>query len=148
MTKKKKIKQILKASYLPPQEAKNSLQDLGYVYDNELSTPESKIFLDKKGRPNIAFRGTQNIKDLATDLALGLGLAKYDNRFRDAQHLTQLVETKYNKPANIYGHSLGGSLAEQSGAHGKIITYNKGVCPFDIGKTIPKTRLITGTKMI
>ena len=138
--RKKKVKQILKSSYLNLQEAKNKLQGLGYVYDNELSTPESKVFLDKKGRPNIAFRRTKNIKNLGTDLALGLGLEKYDNRFREAKHLTQLVEDKYSRPANAFGSSLGGSLAERSGAHGRIITHNKGVSPFDIAKTIGKNQ--------
>ena len=131
----------MKASYLNPSEAKNSLQDLGYVFDNSLSTPENKVFYNPKtGTPNIAFRGTKNMKNLGTDLALGLGLAKYDNRFKDAQRLTQLVEDKYHRPANVFGSSLGGSIAEQSGAHGKIITHNKGVGIFDIGKTIPKSK--------
>ena len=38
--------------------------------------------------------------------------------------------------ADVFGHSLGGSLAEKSGAKGKITTYNKGVGLFDIGRKV------------
>ena len=55
--------------------------------------------------------------------------------------MTQLVESKYNKPVTVYGHSLGGSLAEKSGANGHIITKNKGVGIMDIGKTIPQNQI-------
>ena len=60
---KKKIKTILETSYLNPSDAKSKVQGLGYKYDDELSTPESKVFLDKRGRPNIAFRGSKRIFD-------------------------------------------------------------------------------------
>ena len=137
-----KRKEILQASYLNQNEAKEKLGNLGYKYDPELSTNESKVFLDKKGRPNIAFRGSKRIIDdfLGSDVKLALGLEKYDKRFQEAQKLTKLVEDKYGQPANVFGHSLGGSLAEKSGAHGKIITYNKGAGILDIGKTIPKNQ--------
>jgi hypothetical protein len=140
---KKKIKKILDASYLNPEDAKRELENLGYKYDKELSTPESKVFLDKKGRPNIAFRGSKRLFDdfLGSDLKLAVGLENYDKRFQEAKHLTKLVQDKYDKPANVFGSSLGGSLAEKSGANGKIITHNKGVGVFDIGKEIPKNQV-------
>ena len=140
---RKKINKILEASYLNQNEASQKLEDLGYKYDPELSTNESKVFLDRKGRPNIAFRGSKRIVDdfLGSDLKLLLGLQKYDRRFQEAKHLTNLVENKYNQPANVFGHSLGGSLGEQSGAHGKIVTVNKGAGLFDIGKQIPKNQI-------
>jgi len=127
---------------LNQKEASKKLGDLGYKYDPELSTNESKVFVDKKGRPNIAFRGSKRIVDdfLGSDLKLALGLEKYDKRFQEAKHLTKLVEDKYGKPANVFGHSLGGSLAEKSGANGKILTYNKGAGILDIGRTIPKNQ--------
>ena len=129
---------ILEASYLNQIEAKKKLNHLGYTYDPDLSTNESKVFLDRKGRPNIAFRGSKRVNDfLGSDLKLALGLENYDKRFQEAKHLTKLVEDKYDQPANIFGHSLGGSLAEKSGAAGKITTYNKGSGILDIGKTIP-----------
>jgi hypothetical protein len=140
--KLKKLQPILQASYLNQGEASEKLKGLGYKYDPELSTNESKVFVDKKGRPNIAFRGSKRIVDdfLGSDLKLALGLEKYDKRFQEAQKLTKLVEEKYQKPANVFGHSLGGTLAEKSGAHGQIMTYNKGVGILDIGKKIPQNQ--------
>ena len=123
-------------------EAKQSLNNLGYTYDPELSTNESKVFVDKNGTPNIAFRGSKRVSDfLGSDLKLAFGLEKYDRRFQEAKHLTKLVEDKYNQPANTYGYSLGGSLAEKSGANGNVHTYNKGIGILDIGKTIPKNQV-------
>ena len=141
MVKRKNVKPILEASYLNQNEASNKLKDLGYKYDPELSTNESKVFIDNKGRPNIAFRGSKRVMDfLGSDVKLALGLEKYDSRFKEAKQLTKLVEDKYHQPANVFGHSLGGDLAEKSGAHGKIITYNKGTGIMDIGRTIPKNQ--------
>ena len=135
------MKKILEASYQNQKEASKSLADMGYKYDPELSTNESKVFLDKHNRPNIAFRGSKRVSDfLLSDAALAVGLEKYDRRFQEAKHLTKLVEDKYNQPANVWGHSLGASLGEKSGANGKIVTYNKGAGLFDIGKTIPKNQ--------
>ena len=116
---------------------------MGYNYDKELSTPESKVFVNPKtGVPSIAFRGSKRIVDdfLGSDVALALGLEKFSPRFQEAKHITKLVEDKYGKGANAYGHSLGGTLAEKSGAKGRIVTDNKGVGIFDIGKSIPKNQ--------
>jgi hypothetical protein len=114
------------------------LTDLGYNYDSELSSPEAKVFTDHSGKPHIAFRGSQRIKDdwLGADVKLLFGLEKYDRRFQEAKHLTKLVEDKYNRGADVFGHSLGGSLAEKSGARGQIVTYNNGAGIFDIGRKL------------
>jgi hypothetical protein len=140
---KKKIQKILEASYQNPNEAKSTLQNMGFNYDEDLSTPESKVFVDRKGRPNIAFRGSKRLFDdfLGSDLKLALGLEKYDKRFQEAKHLTKLVEDKYHQPVNVFGHSLGGSLAEKSGAAGRIFTHNKGTGIFDIGRNIPRNQV-------
>ena len=138
---KKNLQPILEASYLNPNEAKDKLNSLGYTYDNDLSVPNAKVFIDKKGRPNIAFRGSQRVEDfLVSDTLLGLGLDKYDTRFQESKRLTKLVEDKYKKPVDVFGHSLGGSLAEKSGANGNIYTYNKGTGIGDLFKTIPKNQ--------
>ena len=121
-------------------DASDKLKKLGYTYDPELSTNDNKVFVDQHGNPNIAFRGTHKFrpKDLISDLAVATGLHKYDTRFKEAQHVTRLVEDKYGKSANVFGDSLGGKLAEESGSHGHIITHNKAAGILDIGKTIPK----------
>ena len=134
------LKPIWHSSYQNQKEASKSLGNLGYKYDNELSTNDAKVFIDKDGKPNIAFRGTHNMrwKDIKSDIALGLGLSKYDTRFQEAKRLTRLVEDKYHSQANAYGDSLGGSLAEFSGAKGQIFTHNKGVGIGDLFKNIPQ----------
>ena len=136
------IRTILEASMQNQGNAKNMLEQQGYKYDSDLSTNESKVFIDNQGNPNIAFRGSKNLEDfLITDPLLLLGAEKFTSRFRDAKELTNKVQEKYNKPADVFGFSLGGSLAEKSGAKGDIITYNKGVGVLDIGKTIPKRQI-------
>jgi hypothetical protein len=141
MDDRKLIRPILEASYQPTKLAAKTLSKQGYMLDKKLSTNESKVFIDKEGNPNIAFRGSTNVKDfLFSDPLLGIGASKYDPRFRDAKSLTKQVEKKYGKPVDVFGHSLGGSLAEASGASGKITTYNKGVGIAGIGKSIPKNQ--------
>ena len=143
----KKKKEILKASYLNQNEASQKLSNLGYKYDHELSTPESKVFTDDKGKPHIAFRGSKRVMDyLGSDLKLAFGLEKYDRRFKEAKHLTSLVEERYGQKADVFGSSLGGSLAEKSGAGGRITTHNKGTGIFDIGRKIGANQVDHRTK--
>jgi len=135
------IKPILDASYQPKKLAAKTLAKQGYKLDKKLSTNESKVFIDGEGNPNIAFRGSKTVKDfLFSDALVGLGGSRYDPRFTEAKALTKRVEAKYGKPADVFGHSLGGTLAEASGASGKITTFNKGVGYGDIGKSIPKNQ--------
>jgi hypothetical protein len=136
------LKKILKASYKNQKEARNDLENLGYKYDNDLSSNDAKVFSDANGKPHIVHRGTHKmrLKDLKSDIMLGLGLQKYDNRFKEAKHTTQLVRDKYNQEPDVFGHSLGGDLAKKSGSKGNITTYNKGAGLGDIGKTIPKNQ--------
>ena len=141
MNDRKLIKPILNASYQNQKQAAKTLSGLGYTYDKKLSTNESKVFVDSAGNPNIAFRGSKNAKDfLFSDTLLGLGASRLDPRFTQAKTLTKAVEKKYGKPADVFGHSLGGSLAEASGAKGQIITYNKGVGVAGIGKSVPSNQ--------
>jgi hypothetical protein len=116
---------------------------MGYKYDSQLSTNDSKVFVDEAGNPNIVFRGTHKgrLKDLVSDASILLGLDKYNPRFQETRTLTKLAEEKYKKPVNVFGDSLGGSLAEKSGASGMIYTHNKGTGFLDIGKTIPKNQI-------
>lgn len=142
MNDRENIRPILEASMANQREAKQILGNMGYTYDPELSTNESKVFIDKEGNPNIAFRGSKRIEDfLITDPLLAFGLEGFTTRFTTAKDLTKKVEEKYGKPADAFGFSLGGSLAEKSGASGKIVTYNKGTGILDIGRTIPKNQI-------
>jgi hypothetical protein len=141
MNDRKFIRPILEASYQPKKLAGKTLSKHGYELDKKLSTNESKVFVDSKGNPNIVFRGSQTAKDwLISDPLIAIGATRFDPRFQEAKSLTKQVEQKYGKPVDVFGHSLGGRLAEASGTKGQITTYNKGVGYADIGKSIPKNQ--------
>lgn len=132
-------KAILEASYKNQGEAQKQLAPLGYKYDPQLSTNESKVFTDALGKPHIAFRGSKRLSDFAVDDALiSLGLPQYSRRVAEAKALTKKVEQKYGQPADTFGWSLGGYLAENAGNRGQITTYNKLAPLQDIGKTLSK----------
>jgi len=105
--------------------AEAELKKSGYTLDKELSGQRAKVYTDANGQPTIAYRGTQNFHDVMTDFAIPLGLAQYTKRMQHSKSLTKKVEEKYGQPTNAVGHSLGGYLAENSGAHGNIATFNK-----------------------
>lgn len=131
-----KFKEILNASYQPQAEASSTLSKAGYAYDPDLSTMESKVFVDPKtGKPNIVYRGSTRVSDfLVEDPALAFGIKT--EKQKKAEKLAKDVESKYGQSADVFGHSLGGYRAEKSGASGNIYTFNKGAGIFDIGKKI------------
>jgi hypothetical protein len=55
------------------------------------------VFVDKKGNPNIVFRGTvpRRTKDLVSDLSILTGLEGVNPRFKESKDLTKEVERKY-----------------------------------------------------
>ena len=135
------FKAILRSSYLDQKDAKRKLKSLGYKYDNKLSTNESKVFVDKKGNPNIVARGSYNAKDwLISDPLLALGLSRYDPRQKATNDLVKKVSARYHKDPDLYGHSLSGHLIEDAKTTGQKYTLNKGVGLADIGKTIGKNQ--------
>ncbi len=119
------FKRGLSASYMKNDKAEKELQKSGYKLDKELSGERAKVYTDANGQPTIAYRGTQNFHDVMTDFAIPLGLAQHTKRVAHSKTLAKKVEEKYGQPANAVGHSLGGYLAENSGAHGNIATFNK-----------------------
>ena len=124
---------FLHAGYKNQADAAKELKKYGYGYDNQLSNNETKIFV-KDGKPTIVHRGSKRVKDYLIDDALILfGLGNLSHRQREAKRITKKVEDKYKTSADTVGHSLGGRLAENSGAHGNITTYNKAVGLGDIG---------------
>lgn len=138
------VKQILKASYKNPSTAKSQLENLGYTYVPKFSDNENKVFLDKQGNPHIAFRGTKpsRVSDIVSDVNIILGREQYDPRFKKSKQLVKDVEKEYNKPVNVYGDSLGGTLARRSGATGNIYMHNPALNWFDIGTRVRKNEFI------
>ena len=133
------FKPILRSSYLNQKEAKKKLKKLGYKYDNKLSTPENKVFVNKKnGDVNIVARGSKTLKDwLISDTLLALGLSQYDPRQKSTNELVKKVSERYKKDPNLYGHSLSGNLIENAKTTGQKYTLNKGVGIDGLFKTIP-----------
>ena len=124
---------LIKASYASQKGAQKILNN-NYTIDPQLSKMNTKVFVDKRtNKPVILHRGTTTIKDVFDDGLLAVGLGKYSSRNKQAKRITKEVENKYQKPAGAVGHSLGGWLAERSGNHGDIQTYNKAVGLGDIG---------------
>lgn len=133
------LQPILEASYKKQSEAQTDLGKIGFTYDPELSTMESKVFYNKEGKPSVAFRGSTRVSDwLIEDPAVALGIET--PKQRRAKELIKKVESKYGKPTDVYGHSLGGYRAEKSGASGNIYTYNKAVGLSQLGKKLPSTQ--------
>ena len=133
------LKTMLQASYEPTKDAEKTLSNAGYKMDKEFSNMNTKVFTDAFGKPHMTFRGSKNILDwVRDDPLIALGLGSYAPRVQQAKAITKKVEAKYGQPVDVFGNSLGGALAERSGASGKIITHNKAVAITDIGKTIQK----------
>ena len=148
--KKSKLREdtgdLLKASYLPQKDASAKMAKLGYKYDPQLSSMASKVYVAPNGKPVITFRGTKTVKDIIDDGLIGLGLGKYGFKYKGAQRLAKKVEEKYKKPADVVGHSMAGWLAENSGNHGNIITYNGASGIGDINKKKSDRQLDISTK--
>ncbi len=146
------LEDLIKASYKKSTDAQKIANKYNLKLDSQLSSPEQKVFIDKKGKPIIAYRGStsSNIKNftrdwLISDVGILTGTSKYDPRIKRSQDVYEKVKEKYgNKTPTLIGHSLGGHIAEIVGEHDKgnkkVITYNKGAGVGDIGKKINKNQ--------
>lgn len=142
-----KLKVLLESSYLSQKAAAERLKPMGFTLDPELSSMETKVFYkEKSGKPFVLQRGSTTLEDWAvSDIALATGLEKYTRRFQKAKRTTELVREKYGRDPVTIGHSLGGSLAIQSGTKAGINAYNPGVGLAGLGTTIPKNSHILRT---
>ncbi|MAN60865.1 MAG: hypothetical protein CMI60_02855 [Parvibaculum sp.] len=92
-------------------------QTRGFRVDELLTSDESLVLYNPQTREVvISFRGTvPSAKDLATDLAIGLGMHTSTQRYRQSVELTRIVQQKYGAmgydPVEVAGHSLGGGIA-------------------------------------
>lgn len=132
------ISNILEASYKPQREAESDLVKLGYKYDPQLSSMDTKVFVDESGQPHIAYRGSVRAKeDWLSNVNILLG--GKSSKDIEAIETAKKVKEKYGIAPTTYGHSRGGRSAELAGeaVGGKTYTYNKAVIPADIFK---KTR--------
>lgn len=135
----KNINKILKASYKPQREAEEDYVSMGYKYDPELSSMDTKVFFEPEtNQPHIAYRGSVRAKeDWLSNANILLG--GKSSKDTEAVETAKKVQAKYGKAPTTYGHSRGGRSSELAGeaTGGKSYTYNKASLPQDIFK---KTR--------
>jgi len=114
---------------------KNPGSIYGYDLDHTLSDKNTKVFINKKGKVIISFRGTNEKADIKTDVKI-VGRSRADARFKDAEKLTKkLIEDYGAKNVTVAGHSLGGTIARyvssKTGVKGTV--FNAGASPSELG---------------
>lgn len=142
------LKKLLSASYKSQKEAQTLLSPYGYTYDPALSSMTDKVFVDSYGNPIVLHRGSKRVLEdwIQSNLPLAVGAEALSPRFQKSKEVIKQVKEKYpEKIVTSYGHSLGGSIAEKSGAD-RAITFNKGTGLADIGRNIPGTNIDIRTK--
>jgi len=109
-----------------------------YKIDGELSNNEALVVVNKEGKPEMAFRGTDkaNFQDLKTDAAILFGKEAETEQFKEADDLIQKVNEKYGMmPEHYSGFSLGGAKSLHFGQ--KYNTPTTNFNPF-MGKNLTK----------
>jgi len=97
-----------------------------------LSNEETSVFFDPDSRETVvAFRGTTNSKDVATDGKVLLGIEKDSSRYKQSEDILAKVLQFYGKDGliTLTGHSLGGGIALTLGEKYDLVsrTYNPAV---------------------
>lgn len=133
------IQKLLKNSYqIPPAETVGD-----FVLDKSLSGRRVQVYKNRNSpQAVVVHRGTQGVKDWATDLFYATGGdTKQTNRFKHAADIQKKAESKYGaKNITTLGHSLGAKISSTVGQNSKeIINLNKAVSPLDaVHKTSDK----------
>lgn len=123
-------------NYVSPQ----GLSKRGYVVDKELSGKDWTVYYNPRTKKSsIRYRETDptNFKDLTTDILVATGTQHYGSRFNRSIGVYDRAVQKYGqKNVNVFGHSLGGSIAlevnKERGA--KAWAYNPGGGPVEFVK--------------
>ncbi len=91
----------------------NSMIELeGFVLDRELSTEEHSVFHNSSKKETvIAYRGTSNLSDVATDSHVAMGRERNTARFKRSEAVFEKTRDKYDGSIAVSGHSLGGSIS-------------------------------------
>ena len=111
--------------------------------DESLSNDKNRVYKDNTSG--------KDKKDIATDIAIGLGgiftpIQNLTPRYREAKRVASKVKQKYgSEKVTAIGHSLGGGLAASSGIK-KRITYNKAVGLSDLWRPVSSGQIDYRTK--
>ena len=130
---------LMQASYQSPQQAAQTLSSIGYTIDPELSSDETKVAINQGGDPVVLHRGSKTARDwLVSDTSILAGAQAFaDPRLKRAREITDAARDKYEREPGAVGHSLGGRLAQVTGARGPVVTYNAAAGLGDIGREVP-----------
>jgi pimeloyl-ACP methyl ester carboxylesterase len=109
-----KYAKFARASYARLQSSRiNMVNDKDFTYDVDASTATQAVYHNHKTKEVItSFRGTKELDDLATDLAVAFGAEKLTPRFRSQAREYKKVLDKYGEgwTHSLAGHSLGGTI--------------------------------------
>ena len=84
----------------------------GFVLDRELSTEEHSVFHNSSKKETvIAYRGTSNLSDVATDSHVAMGREKHTARYKRSEAVFEKARDKYDGSMAVTGHSLGGGIS-------------------------------------
>lgn len=142
--KGKKITKLVGLSYNPKKKSTKR-----FKIDKRFTNNKHTVVTDKKRKRKIVvFKGTNptDVRDLRSDLALGIGVHASDPRFKNSKSIVKKVRKASKKEGmgsklTLIGHSLGGSLAEYaSKKKDKTLTVNKGAGIKQIGKKTHKNQ--------
>ena len=110
---------LVNASHIMYSKGLNSAQEyldnnhLKYTIDTELSNVQGLVVTDAEGKVSVIYRGTEktNINDIYTDTRILFGIEQGTSHFNNAYIQMDQVISKYGKPSEIVGYSLGGNKA-------------------------------------
>ena len=112
----------------------------GYELDKSLSNHNQQVYYNPNEKKLLmSVSGTHNLRDVGTDVMLGIGKLKNTSRYKEAKTTIDKAKNKYNPMKTVVaGHSLGSSIANYIGSKDdQIIGLNGG---YTIGQ---KTRANT-----
>jgi hypothetical protein len=94
-----------------------------FVLDSDLSSPTAKVYYNPETRQTIvAHRGTKGVWDWGNNLAYGLGVYDYTDRYKQGKKAQEAAESKYGKEnISTLGHSQGAVLSRKLGKDSKEI---------------------------
>ncbi len=131
----------LKLSYGSKNTQQKEMKREGYQFDSMLSNGNQQVYFNPSNKKLlVSIAGTHNLRDIGTDIYLGMGHLKDTNRYKEADRVLHQAKTKYGvSSASVVGHSLGSSIgAYVSSANDKFTGLDGG---YTIGQ---KTRSYNG----